>query len=223
MPAFENELKKEITTYSKEEIRKLLNFAKESESHIYIFLLLELYTGLRRGELFGLTWDDVDFVNKTVTVNKNRTGTNKQVTMQVLTPKTESSNRTIPITDETITALKAEKEKQQEYKTMFGNCYDDTHDFVIRNINGKPYTNLSAINRVVTRLMKKAGLKHCTIHGLRHSVATILDDNDVSIQNISKLLGHSDTRITENTYIHRNNIVKRESICVLEKALNDVR
>ena len=80
----------------------------------------------------------------------------------------------------------------------------------------KPYTNLSCVDRVVTRLMDKAGLRHCTIHGLRHTVASILDDNGVPIQEISALLGHENIKTMENIYIHRSRTIKRANISLLD-------
>lgn len=215
LPSFENDINKEIVIYSPEQVKTLLDTAKESDSHIFVFLLLALYTGLRRGELLALTWNDIDFKNKQLRVTKSRTGTYRNVTQLVTTPKTKSSNRVIPLTDNVIEELLQEKKRQEEYKQLFGNAYDKNHNFVVRNKIGKPYTNLNAILRVVDRIEKKAGLPHCTIHGLRHTVASILDDNGVPLQEISKLLGHESVTTTERIYIQRNRKAQRESIEIL--------
>lgn len=61
MPAFEKDIKTDVPTYSPQEVRQLLDYAKSSESHIYVFLVLVLFTGARKGELLALTWDDIDF------------------------------------------------------------------------------------------------------------------------------------------------------------------
>lgn len=223
MPVFEKEIKKEVTTYSAKEVCTLLEYARNSQSHIYIFLLLALNTGLRRGELLALTWDDVDFEKMILNVTKSRTGTKKEVTSMVTKPKTKSSNRVIPLTEFVISELKAEQSRQKQNKQLFGNCYDSSHNFIVRNIDGKPYTNLNTINRVVNRLCKNAGLKHCTIHGFRHTVASLLDDNGVPIQEISVLLGHENVATTEKIYIHRNRTAKRENISLLENVIGYVR
>lgn len=216
MPVFENDIKKERVIYSPEEVRRLLKVAKESESHVYLFLLLALFSGARRGELLALTWGDVNYENKTLSITKSRTGTYKEVTQLITTPKTNASNRIIPLTDPVIEELKAEKKRQERYKELLGNVYQDNHDFIIRNQKGKPYSNLSCISRVIYRLMDKAGLKRCTIHGLRHTVASILDDNGVPIQEISILLGHENVKTTEDIYIHRNRRIKRGNIELLD-------
>lgn len=220
MPAFANSLETEVQEYNADQVKRLLKYAKDSESHIYVFLLLALFTGMRKGELLALTWQDVDFINNTLRVNKSRTGTRKAITQQITTPKTKSSNRYIPLNGYTVDALKAEKTKQEENRELFGDCFDNSNDFIIRNINGKPYSNLSAINRVVNRLTTKAGLPHCTIHGFRHSVASILDDNGVPLQDISVLLGHEYTSTTERIYIKRRSKAKAETIRTLNSAIN---
>lgn len=220
MPSFAHSIKSDVPEYSAEQVRKLLLFAKENDSHIYIFLLLALYTGLRKGELLALTWDDVDYDKKLLRVNKSRTGSRKAITTQITTPKTESSNRKIPLNDTVLEALKAEKKRQDEYAEILGNGYDKSSSFIIRTVLGKPYINLSAINRVVNRLTEKAGLPHCTIHGFRHSVASILDDNGVPIQDISVLLGHESVQTTERIYINRRKTAKAETIETLDNAIN---
>lgn len=219
MPSFAHSIKSDVPEYSAEQVRKLLLFAKENDSHIYIFLLLALYTGLRKGELLALTWDDVDYDKKLLRVNKSRTGSRKVITTQITTPKTESSNRKIPLNDTVLEALKAEKKRQDEHAEILGNGYDKSN-FIIRTVLGKPYVNLSAINRVVNRLTEKAGLPHCTIHGFRHSVASILDDNGVPIQDISVLLGHESVQTTERIYINRRKTAKAETIETLDNAIN---
>lgn len=220
MPSFAHSIKSDVPEYSAEQVRKLLLFAKENDSHIYIFLLLALYTGLRKGELLALTWDDVDYDKKLLRVNKSRTGSRKDITTQITTPKTESSNRKIPLNDTVLEALKAEKKRQDEHAKILGKGYDKSSSFIIRTVLGKPYVNLSAINRVVNRLTEKAGLPHCTIHGFRHSVASILDDNGVPIQDISVLLGHESVQTTERIYINRRKTAKAETIETLDNAIN---
>lgn len=220
MPSFALKIKEDVPEYTAEQAKQLLEYAKEHDSHIYTFLMLALYTGLRKGELLALTWDDFDYDKKLLRVNKSRTGSRKDVTSLVTTPKTAGSNRKIPINDSLVEALKTEKIKQEEMALLLGSGYDRSNNYVIRTIIGKPYANLSAINRVVNRLTEKAGLPHCTIHGFRHSVASILDDNGVPLQDISVLLGHESTTTTERIYIRRRRTAKVETINALNNALN---
>lgn len=220
MPVFADKIKEEVPEYNADEIKLLLRTAKEQDSHIYIFLLLDCYTGLRKGELFGLEWKDISYERKLLNVTKSRTGTRKKVTEQILTPKTDCSVRKIPLNDFVLSELKAEQKRQRELQELLGSGYDTSNDLVIRNKDGKPYSNLSAINRVLNRLEKKAGLHHCTIHGLRHSVASILDDNGTALQDIAILLGHKSTATTERVYIKRRRKAKVETIDTLNNAIS---
>jgi integrase len=98
---------------------------------------------LTKAELLALTWEDIDYDKKLLNVNKSRTGSRKNVTMQITTPKTKSSNRKIPINDFVIGELKAEKQRQEEYSKLLDNGYDKSHSFIVRTVLGKPYVNLS--------------------------------------------------------------------------------
>ena len=100
---------------------------------------------------------------------------------------TKSSNRKIPINDFVIGELKAEKQRQEDYAKLLGNGYDKSHDFIVRTVLGKPYVNLSAINRVVNRLTENAGLPRGTMfeEGTTEKVCVISEElaiyNDLSV------------------------------------------
>lgn len=121
--------------FTNEEVETILNRFKSSHS-IYYSIMLAYYTGLRKSEVFGLTWDDIDFENKTLTVNKNIVERNQKgcshknnvkgattCVWYLGTCKTESSYRTITLGDKLITALKKFKAEQEENKKLFGDAY----------------------------------------------------------------------------------------------------
>lgn len=221
MPSFETDIKKELYVYNVQEVKKLLDYAKETESHIYTFLVLVLFTGMRKGELMALQWLDIDFDNNILLVNKNRTGTKSKTTNKITTPKSESSNRRIPLHPIVVDALKEEKARQNNFKKVMDKAYKG-ENFVILNSELKPYSNLSAINRVLERLIIGAELPHTTVHGLRHAVATLLDDMGTNIRDISVLLGHSSVYTTEKIYINRIRKAKEESIETIGNAFNNI-
>ena len=140
---------------------------------------------------------------------QNRTGTKSEITKKITTPKSESSNRKIPIHPILADVLKAEKARQDDLRKYMGKSYQGG-DFVILSSEMKPYSNLSAINRVVNRLIEGAELPHTTIHVLRHAVASVLDDAGTSVRDISVLLGHSSVQTTEKNYIERTRKAKIE-------------
>lgn len=221
MPAFENEIEKEVNVFTAEEVHKLLKYAKETESHIYPFLMMIVFTGMRKGEVMALKWSDINFDEDIVSITKNRTGTKVKVAQKITTPKSEASNRKIPLHPLLIDVLKEEKEKHEKFKKVMGNCYEG-QDFIVLNSNMKPYLNLTAINRVVNTLTEGAGLPHTTVHGLRHAVATVLDEQGTNIRDISVLLGHSSVYTTEKIYINRIRKAKKESIDTLANAFSNI-
>lgn len=191
-------------TYTLSELQTLLSSAKEKDNHIYLFLVLVALTGCRKGEVLGITWDKVDLENKTILIVQNRTGDTKELMYSIKKVKTKTSNRIIHISDELALLLKEEYEKQQHYKKLFGKEYKNKIDAVIRNIDGGlPSPN--HINDKVYKAMKNAGVKKITIHELRHTYATICyEELDLDIKDISRTLGHSELRTTQNIYIHQS-------------------
>ena len=222
MPKFEKVLKEiDPGTYTIDQVKKLLDYAKENGSHIYPFLALVLCTGIRKGEAMAAKWTDLDFTSGTILINKSRSGTKTAISKQITTPKSDSSNRIIPLADIALEALKEEKARQDELKQIMGKSWKG-EDYIILNIDLMPYANLSAINRVVNRLTDKAGLPRTTIHGFRHAVATILDSENTSVRDISVILGHSSVQTTERNYIDRIRKAKKENIDTLSNAFNKI-
>lgn len=176
----------------------------------YAYILL-LNTGMRAGEALALTWQDIDFdkrtisVSKSVAVVKDRTGGEKKYTTIVQDmPKTKKSIRLI---------------------TMNNGAYEALT--YIKNINGdKKYVLARESGNVGTpRLLDKAFrliLKHCDItpstgvHSLRHTFASILFKNGVDVKTVSELLGHSSTTITYNTYIHLIQEQKAQAVKIID-------
>lgn len=142
---------------------------------------LALKTGLRRSEMFGLTWDDVDFENNTITVNKSRQKVNGAMT--VLSCKTASSIRTISMPSSVANKLKELSETS-------------TTTFIFEDID---YDSLTAWYRTWVR---KNNLPYITFHDLRHTHASLLLFKGVDIKTISERLGHSNISTTMNTYTH---------------------
>lgn len=209
---------KQVLALSKEEVKKLTEQAYKTYPNgtkVYSrgeFIVFLLNTGLRLGEAAALTWDDVDFHNHTITVNKsyvqalNRDKNNINPQTQkpyaytmILqkSPKTTRSTRVIPLNKEAQRALKGLWDCNKKY------------ELVCANENGKPNVS-SNLNRSLKYMLKQAGISTSySVHSLRHTFATQLFRNHVDIEIISQLLGHADTTITYNTYIH---IIQAEKI-----------
>ena len=178
--------------------RKFVSSGREVYNYKYAYILL-LNTGMRLGEVVALDWDDVDFDAKTISVSKNAvmvrdrdkdgspTGGQTQVIQP--TPKTKSSNRTIPLNAKAIDALKNLKEFAGDSQCV---------------INTSNHTRplCGALLKQINVAYKKCGIHDAGIHTLRHTFATRLFERGAQVKDVSVILGHSSVGITANTYIH---------------------
>lgn len=177
---------------------------------------LAIYSGLRRGELLGLTWHDIDFNKNTVTVNKafSNTKTNGQYLKE---PKTASSNRTVVVPDECIAKIKEWKIRQFELSNNLGNEWKGTRgkhfdeNFVfIQLSSGQPMfvdTPTAKFKSIIRQynsqcLTDDEKLPEIRFHDLRHTSATILISNGINVATVSRRLGHSRTSTTLDIYTH---------------------
>lgn len=196
----------------KEELEEFLTVAKEEglEGDLLAFTMLA-YTGLRIGEMIALKWADIDFTNQTLRVYKTYYNpTNNKLDYQLLTPKTESSVRTISIDAVLIDLL--ELHKQEQEKTMNDNSpfYND-NDFIFATNEGYPKT-IKHIAIRMQRLLKRTSIKkNVTPHSFRHTHTSLLIEANVHIKEIQERLGHSDINTTMDIYAHMTKNIKKEA------------
>lgn len=184
--------------YSIGEIKQILN-ALESES-IYFqnTIKLLIYGGLRRGEVLGLTWDCVDFENKTIKIQYNLQYIEGKYIMKQ--PKSESSIRSITLPDHVFDMLKKEKLRQNKLKLQ-GLMKEKEYDTVCINSNNN-YYNPYNLDITFKRFIKRIGLEFKKLHSLRHSHVSMLVASGVDVKTISERVGHSDISITLKIYAH---------------------
>lgn len=221
LPHFEENEEEEFepVVYTKEQLKTLLTYAEQTNSKACLFLYLELITGARKGELLGLTWDTVDFTKNTVTLNKNRTGNRKEILSKLTTPKTKNGYRKFILPQKIMDMLIEEKTLQEYNKKILGNDYITyEYDYIIRQENGRVY-HPNSINRIIKKMTCKIGLPHCRIHDYRHAIASLLFEQNIPLQNITKQLGHGQTSTTEKIYIKKNLLVSPTNIDVLSNAI----
>jgi len=158
--------------------------------NVFLFMI---GSGLRSGEVIGLQWDDIDFENETVSVNRRiREG-------DIDKPKTASSIRTIPILKEAMDALIEQKEISGSDTWVFTNRYYTE------------YSSAGQIDWMYKKVLKYVGLPEGRLYNLRHTFATNLIHSEIeTITTVSGLLGHNDSTVTQNTYI--SNVVKSTNI-----------
>ncbi len=196
--------KKEMKVLKPEHIGAYLKAAEELD--VLPMFFLELSTGLRKGELAALLWSDLDQERKTLSVSKQAVGV-KGGGVKIVPPKTETSIRTIAVSQEAMDHLLAEHEKHPDSPYMFpsprtGEMY---HPDSIKNLHEK--------------ILKRAGLEHLRLHDLRHTFATLALQNGVDIKTVSGMLGHYDAGFTLRTYTHATDRMQEEAAATMGKLM----
>jgi integrase len=158
---------------------------------------LALY-GLRRGEIAGLRWANVDLKAKTVSVNENRVALGKEILSG--TPKSKASTRTLPMPDEVAEVLQAARKRQLEERLAYGAGYG-SGAYVASDETGQPYhPNLLTFRW--GRMLDGLGIKRVRLHDGRHSCATLMHLRQVPIAVIAAWLGHASAAFTLSVYAH---------------------
>ncbi len=190
----------EFTVWDKEDADKALDRIKDMT--LYLPVLLALTTGMRRGEICGLQWDNVDLENKVIYIKKQLQKIDGN--LKLVHPKTKGSIRKIVLLDYIMPILKNERKKQLENKLFLGEEYKDGN-FVYQQIDGKPYDPeyvTRNFNRIINKISKELNINKIRFHDLRHTHATLLLKAGVNPKIVSERLGHSNISITLDTYTH---------------------
>lgn len=191
-------------------------FKKVRDEKLEVAVCLAGYLGLRREEVIGLKWENIDFANRIINIVEVRTSAGKQVVIK--RPKTEESKRKLFIPDELFEVLTRHKEKQNYFKSILKSEYVDL-DYVYTKDNGELY-RVNTITEQFKAFLKKNDLPPIRFHDLRHSVASILYDQNVDLKAISELLGHSDIATTTKIYTHRFDKTHMKTITAMTAALH---
>ena len=207
----------------KEELEEFLTVAKSEglEGDLLAFTMLA-YTGLRIGEMIALKWSDIDFINHTLRVIRTYYNpTNNKLKYQLLTPKTNSSIRTITI-DEILIDLLLVHKKQQEKVMVDNKPFFHDNGFIFATNEGYPKT-IKHISIRMQRLLKRTSIKkHLTPHSFRHTHTSLLIESNVHIKEIQERLGHSDINTTMDIYAHMTKNLKKESSTKFSNLMKDL-
>lgn len=186
-----NKIKKEMQFFTYEEFEKFISVIEEFNYKTFFEVLY--YLGLRQGEATALTWNDINFTKKEVSINKTLTTKLKGQLYTISSPKTKKSNRVLPIPKKLVESLKILKEqaKKKKYFSEEWFVFGDELPFKETTIQVRK-----------NKYCKQAGVKQIRIHDFRHSCASFLIQHGASIVLVSKYLGHSKISITLDTYTH---------------------
>jgi integrase len=202
-------VRREMATYTPEEIGLVLRAAdKNRNGHLWYLAL----SGLRRGEIAGLMWSDINFETGTLSIERNRVqvGASRVVEGE---PKTQSSRRTLPMDAGMAGVLKRASARYAQERLALGAAHADS-GYVACNEAGEPYTP-GALTNMWHRLTAAAGVHPIRLHDARHSCGTALHLRGVPMAVIAKWLGHTDPSITTKIYAHSQDEALRAASATL--------
>lgn len=202
----DNSFKKEMEFFTLEEYKQFREVISDLEWQVFFDCLY--YLGLRQGELQALTWSDIDFNKKEVSITKTLTTKIKGEKWTISTPKTKNSIRVLPLPKNVLNGLKTMYNKALAFK------YFKQDLFVFGMIQPFKETN---IQKHKNKYCELANLKRIRIHDFRHSCASLLISKGASISLVSKYLGHASIKITLDIYTH---LYKNELENITEKLNN---
>ena len=191
-----------MKTLSVEQLASFLREAKESG--VFEMYYVEMATGLRRGELLGLKWEDIDLEQGDLRVKRQIARINGEVIEAPL--KTKNAYRTLPLAEDTIVVLKQQRKKV------------GSSPWVFPSPTGGPISPDSVLH-MLHRVLKRAGLPKVRFHDLRHTFATLALQNGVDIKTVSGMLGHFSAGFTLDTYAHVTTAAQKEAAKAMERVL----
>ena len=178
-------------------VEQLTSFLREAkDSGVFALYYIDLTTGLRRGELLGLKWSDIDLEKGAPRVQRQIGRINGKIIEMPL--KTKNAYRTLPLSADAISVLKMQK------------CKIGNSEWVFPSPSRGPMSPDSVLH-MLHRVLKRAGLPKVRFHDLRHTFATLALQNGVDVKTVSGMLGHFSAGFTLDTYAHVTTSAKREA------------
>lgn len=209
--------KYEAKTLQKEEIDVIISEAKEEE--LYPIVMTTIYTGMRKGEVMALKWENVDFQERKIYIKNSLCRIEEQqldekgrrcVKYEILEPKTKKSIRMIPMLDEVYNALMMQKSRQNEDKKKYKGLYTE-QGLVFASESGNYLPQRPFMDKYHT-FLKKYNITDIRFHDLRHTFASMLIESDVSMKVVQELLGHSTITTSMDIYTHVSDKKKEQAL-----------
>lgn len=195
----------EITPMEPEEITRFLcNLEGEPYKNLFI---MAFFTGMRQGELLGLSWDEIDFEHGIVEIRQQLQCVDGEYFLQ--TPK-NGKNRMIAPVKIVMDALREELEKQKENKALFGRAYKNKWNLVFTNEKGK-YLVRRTVYKHYNAILEKSGITHHRFHDMRHTFAVSMLDAGEDLKSLQENLGHATAAFTLSQYAHVSQKMRLQS------------
>lgn len=188
--------------YNDEQCRALLKGLNELEPKdikYKVAIILDVFTGMRLGELMGLEWEDVDFKNQEITINKSSLYLPEKGVF-TKSPKTDSSYRNVSIPDSVVEMLQEYKLWYDNQKEQCGEFWNNSNRLFVQD-DGSPMFP-DTVSKWFKKFIQQIGLPVINFHGIRHTNATLLVSQNVDIAAISARLGHASITTTLKFYVH---------------------
>lgn len=205
--------------YSITELERLFQAVKGDPVEFPV--LMAAFYGLRRSEIMGLRWQAIDFVGNTIMINHTVVqfrSKGKTKVIQKDRTKNASSCRSLPLVPQYRELLLRMKERQEQCRKLCGNCYIES-DYIYVNDLGAPYQP-NFVSQHFRALLEKNQLRVIRFHDLRHTCASLLLKNGVSMKEIQEWLGHSNFSTTANIYAHLDTAAKNTSAAKMTRAFS---
>ena len=203
---------KEIEPLTIEQVHKFLDVAEQDR--LYAAFFLEMGTGLRRGELLALRWQDIDledekiFVQRTVVRTRKENGSTK-TELVYQEPKTKKSKSSVPIPEDAVKELKAHRSRQAQERLFFGQAYHD-NGLVFCSEDGRQLDPRNFTKRY-GRLLKQAELPEVSFHTLRHTFATLMLAEGEEMRTVQEILRHTRLGTTADIYVSVTEKLKKNA------------
>ncbi|MGG0938710.1 tyrosine-type recombinase/integrase [Brevibacillus centrosporus] len=203
--------------YTQEQLLTLLNLVLGTKIEVPVYLAS--YLGLRRQEICGLKWENVDFTNRIIHIKKVRVSAGKETVTK--NPKTKKSKRVLYIEDELFEVLQKCKARYDKNRKLLGSEFENS-GYVFTKSNGKTY-KVNYITDLFKEFLQKNDLPQIRLHDLRHTFASILYDVGVDLKSISEALGHSNVGTTDKIYTHRFDKTHKKTVSAISSSLKKAK
>lgn len=211
--------KKEIAPLEQDDIRKFLSAIRGCRfENVYI---VTLFTGLRQGEILGLTWDCVDFEKDTLYINKQLTKTKKVGGEYILAPTKNGRSRLITVAPYVMLILQNQQEQQEADRAAAGEAWSNPSQLVFTTALGGHLTHLT-VYKQFKEIVRALGYESARFHDLRHSYAVAAIESGDDIKTVQTNLGHATASFTLDVYGHVSQKMRQQSAERMERYIMEV-